>query len=157
MYFYDTIFLCKYKNFYKMLAGATEHAWAFCTQLHSLPQQKKILYEILVCEWRWPDFLVLLRIKKHLLWVVLCARVRDFKCLVPMSPYSTLFTLCVLLCTWGHYLLASYPLPACFLGPACGPLMYILSISHSVHIDAAGLQVDLLLSELQTAKRCTTS
>ena len=49
-------------------------------------------------------------------------------------------------------MLASYPLPACFLGHACRPLLYILSILHSVHIDAAGLQVDLQLSELQTAK-----
>ena len=46
-------------------------------------------------------------------------------------------------------ILVSYPPPACFLGPDLRVI--IVSISHSVHIDAAGLQVDLLLSELQNS------
>ena len=38
-----------------------------------------------------------------------------------------------------------------FLGPSLWPLLYILSISHPVHVNAADLYVDLLLSELQNS------
>ena len=43
------------------------------------------------------------------------------------------------------YLIVSHPPPACLLETA---LQAILLISHSVHINAADVHVDLLLSEL---------
>ena len=53
------------------------------------------------------------------------------------------------------YLLhVSFSSPACML---CRPLLYILLISHSVRIDAADLQVHLLLSELQNSYKMSHS
>ena len=56
----------------------------------------------------------------------------------------------------GHYLLHisfSPPPAACFVGMLRWPLLYILqlSISRSVRIDTADLDVDLLLSELHNS------
>ena len=52
----------------------------------------------------------------------------------------------------GHYcILVSHPPPACFFGMLHWPLLYTLSISRSVRINAADLDVDLLLSELHNS------
>ena len=54
----------------------------------------------------------------------------------------------------GHYLLhISFSSPArmLFWDSLRWPLLYILSISHSVRVDAADLHVDLLLSELHNS------
>ena len=54
----------------------------------------------------------------------------------------------------GHYfccILVSHPPPACFFRMLHWPLLYTLSISRYVRIDAADLDVDLLLSELHNS------
>ena len=139
-----------------MLAGAMEHAWAFCTQLHSFPQQNK--KQFCMKPWCVSD-------GDQISWYFSESNSTYCEwCSVPGSEISS--ALCQYLHTPRFFdilhsvfysapeaticcILVSYPPPACFLGPDLRVI--IVSISHSVHIDAAGLQVDLLLSELQNS------
>ena len=101
-----------------MLAGAMEHAWAFCTQLHSFPQQNKKQF----CMKPWcvsdVDQISWYFSESNSTYCEWCSvpgsEISSALCQYLHTPRFFDILHCVLLCTWGHYLLH-----ISFLSPAC--------------------------------------